>query len=132
MRIQLAISRCILYSFVVAAAVAVGDCASAEDANIARDRGGPVFVDTKTATVPDKEDAAQPRRRGRWIRIPLPIDNNTVVNVTQTMQRAIAAAHDERPIFVLEFVAPEGAADAGQGTQFDDAHKLARFSAIRN
>ena len=43
------------------------------------------------------------------------------------MQRAIAAAHDERPIFILEFVVPEGAADAGQGTQFDDAHNLARF-----
>ncbi len=73
------------------------------------------------------EDAARPRHHGQWIRIPLPIDNNTVVRVKQTIQRTVAAAHDERPIFVLEFVAPEGAADAGQGTQFDDAHKLARF-----
>ena len=115
MRIEPTVARCIFASFVLAAAVSAGGyrAAAAEKANVA------LGADTK-------EDAARPRRQGQWIRIPLPIDNNTVVHVMQTMQRAIAASHEER-IFVLEFIAPEGAADAGQGTQFDDAHKLARF-----
>ncbi len=118
MRIQLVISRCILAGFALAAVA--GSCGYCLAAGEKSDRPAP-------ADAGNKEDAARPRRQGQWIRIPLPIDNNTVVHVTQTMQRAIAAAHDERPIFVLEFIAPEGAADAGQGTQFDDAHKLARF-----
>ena len=43
------------------------------------------------------------------------------------MARTLGAVHDERPVFVFEFIVPEGTADAGQGTQFEDAHKLARF-----
>ena len=45
----------------------------------------------------------------------------------QSIERTLGTVHDERPVFVLEFIVPEGAADAGQGTQFEDAHKLARF-----
>ena len=129
MRIQLVIYRCIFASFALAGTVAASGyaAAAAEKANTA-DGDSPIFADAKIGTVPEnKDDAARPRRQGQWIRIPLPIDNNTVVRVKQTMQRTIAAAHDERPIFILEFIVPEGAADAGQGTQFDDAHKLARF-----
>jgi len=66
-------------------------------------------------------------RRGRWIRVRLPIENGEVLRIKQSIGRMLGAIHEERPVFVLEFVAPEGAADAGQGTQFEDAHKLARF-----
>jgi membrane-bound serine protease (ClpP class) len=74
----------------------------------------------------EDDEKTRPRRQGQWIRIPLPIDNSIVVRVKQTIARTMGVAHDERPVFVLEFVAPEGVADAGQGTQFEDAHKLAR------
>ena len=74
-----------------------------------------------------QDEKERPRRQGQWIRIPLPIDNSIVLRVKQSIERTLAAARDERPVFVLEFVVPEGAADAGQGTQFEDAHKLARF-----
>jgi membrane-bound ClpP family serine protease len=74
-----------------------------------------------------QDEKERPRRQGRWIRIPLPIDNSVVLRVKQSIERTLGAARDERPVFVLEFIAPEGAADAGQGTQFEDAHKLARF-----
>ena len=74
-----------------------------------------------------RDEKERPRRQGQWIRIPLPIDNSVVLRVKQSIERTLGAAHDERPVFVLEFVVPEGAADAGQGTQFEDAHKLARF-----
>ena len=76
---------------------------------------------------PRKSEKERPRRQGQWIRVPLPIDNSVVLRVKQSIERTLGAAHDERPVFVLEFVVPEGAADAGQGTQFEDAHKLARF-----
>ena len=39
----------------------------------------------------------------------------------------MAAAHDDRPVFVLEFDSPEGNADAGRGTRFGDALNLANF-----
>ena len=78
-------------------------------------------------TSPRKSENERPRRQGQWIRVPLPIDNSVVLRVKQSIERTLGAARDERPVFVLEFVAPEGAADAGQGTQFEDAHKLARF-----
>ena len=74
-----------------------------------------------------QDEKARPRRQGQWIRIPLPIDNSVVLLVKQSIERTLGSVHDERPVFVLEFIAPEGAADAGQGTQFEDAHKLARF-----
>ena len=76
---------------------------------------------------PAQDEKERPRRQGQWIRVPLPIDNSIVLRVKQSIQRTLGAAHDERPVFVLEFIATEGAADAGQGTQFEDAHKLARF-----
>ena len=76
---------------------------------------------------PAQDEKERPRRQGQWIRIPLPIDNSVVLRVKQSIERTLGAARDERPVFVLEFIAPEGAADAGQGTQFEDAHKLARF-----
>ena len=68
-----------------------------------------------------------PAGRASGSAFPLPIDNSVVLRVKQSIERTLGAAHDERPVFVLEFVVPEGAADAGQGTQFEDAHKLARF-----
>jgi membrane-bound ClpP family serine protease len=119
MRVHLAKTPYIFASFVLVAYIGGSGqfCAAAADKS---DR--PAATDA-----PDKGDAARPRRQGQWIRIPLPIDHSTVVHVEQTMQRVVDAAHDERPIFVLEFVAPEGAADAGQGTQFDDAHSLASY-----
>ncbi len=76
---------------------------------------------------PRQGDNQRPRRQGQWIHVPLPIDNGVVLRVKQTIERTLGAVHDERPVFVLEFVVPEGIADAGQGTQFDDAHKLALF-----
>jgi membrane-bound ClpP family serine protease len=118
MRIRLVKTPCIFASFALVAALAGGGhCAvAAEKANKPAPADGG-----------NKEDASRPRRQGHWISIPLPITNSTVVNVKQTMQRIADAAHAERPIFILEFIAPEGAADAGQGTQFDDAHNLARY-----
>jgi membrane-bound ClpP family serine protease len=74
-----------------------------------------------------QEENERPRRQGQWIRVPLPIDNSAVLRIKQTIERTLAIAHDERPVFVLEFVVPEGTADAGQGSQFEDVHKLARF-----
>ncbi len=76
---------------------------------------------------PAQGEKDRPRRQGQWIRIPLPIDNSVVLHVKQAMARTLGAVHDERPVFVFEFIVPEGTADAGQGTQFEDAHKLARF-----
>jgi membrane-bound serine protease (ClpP class) len=78
---------------------------------------------------PAQGEPERPRRQGQWIRIPLPIDNSIVLRVKQTIERTMGAARDERerPVFVLEFEVPEGSHDAGQGTQFEDAHKLARF-----
>ncbi len=84
------------------------------------------------ADEPPQGEKDRPRRQGQWIRVPLPIDNSVVLHVKQAMARTLGAVHDERPVFVLEFIATEGTADgqgtqAGQGTQFEDAHKLARF-----
>ncbi len=62
---------------------------------------------------PVQDENERPRRQGQWIRIPLPIDNSVVLRVKQSIGRTLAAARDERPVFVLEFVVPEGAADAG-------------------
>ena len=76
---------------------------------------------------PAQEEKQRPRRQGQWIHVPLPIDNSVVLRVKQSIERTLGAVHDERPVFVLEFVVPDGTADAGQGTQFDDAHKLALF-----
>ena len=76
---------------------------------------------------PAEDERERPRRQGQWIRIPLPIDNSIVLRVKQSIERTLGAARDERPVFVLEFAVPEGTVDAGQGTQFEDAHKLARF-----
>ena len=76
---------------------------------------------------PAQDEKERPRRQGQWIRIPLPIDNSIAVGVEQSIQKTLSAAHDEQPVFVLEFVAPEGAADAGQGTKFKDAYELATF-----
>ena len=73
------------------------------------------------------DETVRPRRQGRWIQIPLPIDNNSVLRVQRTVQRTLATAHDERPVFVLEFLSPEGNADAGRGTRFGDALNLANF-----
>lgn len=73
------------------------------------------------------DEAEHPRRQGLWIQIPLPIDNNTVLRVKHSIQRTMAAAHDERPVFVLEFVSPEGNPDAGRGTSFSYAFDLATF-----
>jgi membrane-bound ClpP family serine protease len=117
MRVHLAKIPCIYATLLLAAFVGTtGYCrAAAEKADQPAADGG------------NKEESARPRRQGQWIRIPLPIDHSTVVHVEQTMQRVVDSARDERPIFILEFVAPEGAADAGQGTQFDDAHSLASY-----
>ena len=79
------------------------------------------------AEEPSAEEKENPRRQGQWIRIPLPIDNSVVLRVKQSMERTLGATAGERPVFVLEFVASDGAGGAGQGTQFEDAHKLARF-----
>ncbi|MGA2258919.1 MAG: hypothetical protein ABSG53_29980, partial [Thermoguttaceae bacterium] len=81
---------------------------------------------TAAAEVRGHDEKSRPRRQGQWIRIHLPINNSVVLGVKQLIERTLGAANDERPVFVLEFIA-EGAADAGQGTQFEDAHKLARF-----
>ncbi len=76
---------------------------------------------------PAQDEKERPRRQGQWIHISLPIDNSVVLRVKQSIERTLAAVHDERPVFVLEFIVAEGTAEAGQGTQFEDAHKLARF-----
>jgi membrane-bound serine protease (ClpP class) len=83
------------------------------------------------AAVPAKPAAeageARPMRKGQWLRVPLPLDNATVSRVTQSLQHAITAAQKVRPVFVLEFDPPAGGPEAGRGTQFEDAHRLARF-----
>ncbi len=76
---------------------------------------------------PVQDEKERPRRQGQWIRVPLPLDNSIVLRVKQLIQRTLGAVHDERPVFVLEFIVPEGAAHAGQGTQFGRAYELARF-----
>jgi membrane-bound ClpP family serine protease len=117
-----------LACFMLAAIGLSSQSAPAADKSAKAKGDSPIFAETKIGTVPAiQEDATRPRRQGQWIPVTLPIDNSTVVRVQQTMLRTMAVAHDEHPIFILEFIAPEGAADAGQGTQFDDAHKLARF-----
>ena len=102
-------------------ALAVGCCRLAA----AAPPQGPEQPAVVDGSAQDEQD--RPRRQGQWIRIPLPIDNSVVLHVKQSIERALGAAHDERPVFVLEFMAPEGAAGGGQGTQFEDAYKLARF-----
>lgn len=84
-------------------------------------------VGEKDAGQPPEAGAARAARQGHWIRIPLPIDNATATRVKQSIARSLDTAQDARPVFVLEFDAPAGAADAGRGTQFDDAHRLARY-----
>jgi len=76
---------------------------------------------------PPQGEKVRPRRKGKWIRVSLPIDNSVVLRVKQSITQTLGAIHDNRPVFVLEFVALEGSAEAGRGTQFEDAHKLARF-----
>jgi membrane-bound serine protease (ClpP class) len=124
---QLAIARRVLAGLVLA--VATGCCAwaAAAEEKAARPAGDPVKSDPVKGDPAKGDDAARPRRQGRWIKIPLPIDNSSVSVVQRTIQRTMAAAHDERPVFVLEFAAPEGNADAGRGTGFTDALKLANF-----
>ena len=75
---------------------------------------------------PGQGDAARPRRQGLLIRVPVPIDNSVVLRVKQSIQRTLGNVREERPVFVLEFVAPEGA-EAGQGTKFGVAYELASF-----
>ncbi len=97
-----------------------------------------LFILSATAAYADKPSAPAPvveaqnekpvaHRNGQWIRIHLPIDNAGVLRAKQAIQRGMGRAGDMRPVFVLEFVMPEGAVEAAQGTQFEDAHKLARF-----
>jgi membrane-bound serine protease (ClpP class) len=71
-------------------------------------------------------DQPRARRQGIWIRIQLPIDNTTVLQTQQTIQRALGDNKGARPVFVLDFNARD-VNNAGQGTQFEDAHRLARF-----
>ena len=88
----------------------------------------PAAVAKAVANQAGQDESQHLRRQGEWIHVPLPIDNSVVLRVRQSIQRALGTARDERPVvFVLEFAAPEGSADVGQGTQFDDAHKLASF-----
>jgi membrane-bound serine protease (ClpP class) len=77
----------------------------------------------------DDANAAEdgrPRRRGHRIPVPLPFDHSVVRRVEQSIEKILGAVHDETPVFVLEFIAPDDA-DAGQGTPFEDALMLASF-----
>ena len=92
----------------------------------------------RAAVAADHDATAAPRRQGQWIPVPLPISNATAARVEQIVKRTVDAATrstghpDERPVFVLEFIAPEGSADAGRGTRFEDAFGLARFLTSRD
>ncbi len=114
---QIAIARRMLAWLVFAVAAGNWPCAAS-----AAEKAGAAAADA-----PKADEAARPRRQGKWIKIPLPIDNNSVLRVQRTIQRTMAAAHDERPVFVLEFLSPEGNADACRGTRFGDALNLADF-----
>jgi membrane-bound serine protease (ClpP class) len=73
------------------------------------------------------DGGARVNRFGQWIRVTLPIDDKTFTSVQRTVRRALANAQDARPVFIFEFDVPSGAAEGGQGTQFEDALKLAKF-----
>src|SRR5271166_1376169 len=59
------------------------------------------------ADAPAQAENERPRRQGQWIHVSLPIDNSVVLRVKQSIERTLAATHDERPVFVLEFIVPE-------------------------
>jgi membrane-bound serine protease (ClpP class) len=73
------------------------------------------------------DEKARPRRQGKWIRVHLPIENGGVSVIKQEIARTMGTVHDERPVFVLEFTAPEGSTDAGRGTKLGAAAELADF-----
>jgi len=76
----------------------------------------------------DKGEQLRARRQGVWIRVQLPIDTTIFLQVQQTIQRALGDGKGVRPVVVLEFVVRD-LNNAGQSTQYEDAHKLAHFLA---
>ena len=88
---------------------------------------GPAAAKAPPPAATGKPQGENVPRKGQWIRVPLPLDNSAVVRIKQTIQRTLGTVEGARPVFVLEFSVPGGAAEAGRGTQFEDAHKLAKF-----
>jgi membrane-bound ClpP family serine protease len=118
----------VVWLVVAATAAWAKDRAAVDPAPAARKSGQPAARQAGHSPTADDE-APRPLRRGQWIRIRLPIDNAAVLGVKRTIQHAMDALRDERPVFVLDFDVPAESAGGGRGTAFDDAHKLARFLA---
>ena len=88
----------------------------------------PKLAKAKADDTHENGEDLRARRQGYWIRLQLPIDNSTYSQVQHSVQRAQSENKGDRHVFVLEFVARD-LNNAGQGTQFGDAQKLARFLA---
>jgi membrane-bound ClpP family serine protease len=68
-------------------------------------------------------------RTGQVIRITLPLDDKVVARVRRSVRQVLERARQggARPVLIFEFDVPRGGPEAGHGSPFDDAHKLANF-----
>ena len=70
-----------------------------------------------------------PKRLGTILRVPLPIDGQTLTQVRRSVRRAAEKAQTQgaRPVLLLEFSVPGDNGEAGAGSQFGAAYELADF-----
>lgn len=78
---------------------------------------------------PAQPPAAEPPRIGRFLKIELPIDGNSVEHVRRAVHRIrdVAQKQNQKIVLILEFDAPADRADFAASSKFGNAYDLANF-----